>query len=139
MIRNTAGVTWLRDHALVRGNGLGFPHPVEHTGTLTPPIARRTSVSHSAKGRHPVSKRRLYTINSGNSWGLLRKRIGRGTPPPRAAPHGPSIVDIAFYHQQTYPIRHSRMHLWPVIKPGDRVTGQALFPSLRSLGGAPDP
>ena len=31
------------------GSGLGSPHPVEHTGTLTPPIVRRTSVSHSAK------------------------------------------------------------------------------------------
>lgn len=66
------------------GSGLGFPHPVEHTGTLTPPIVRRTSVSHSAKDRCASAR-----LQSGQQQGLVRQRIGRGTPPPRAAPHSP--------------------------------------------------
>ena len=66
------------------GSGPGFPHPVEHTGTLTPPIVRRTSVSHSAKDRRASAR-----LQSGQQQGLVRQRIGRGTPPPRASPHSP--------------------------------------------------
>lgn len=122
------------------GNGIGFPHPMEHTGTLTPPIVLRTSVSHSAKGRHSVSKRRLYTLNSGNSWGLLRKRIGMGTPPPRAAPHSPSIIGIALYYQQAYPHPPFPDALMARHKAGKQgIRSGSVFPSLRSLGGAPDP
>lgn len=66
------------------GSGLGFPHPVEHTGTLTPPIVRGTSVSHSAKDRRTSAR-----LQFGQEQGIVRQRIGRGTPPPRAAPHRP--------------------------------------------------
>lgn len=60
-------------------SGLGFPHPVEHTGTLTPPA------------HHHFWQRQE----------LPRGRIGRGPPPPRATPHSLINKGYALSQQST--------------------------------------
>ena len=70
------------------GSGLNFPHPVEHTGTLTPPIVRRTSASHSAKGRYPVSNAACAPSIRAVA-GAPHRRIGRVAPPLHAVHASP--------------------------------------------------
>lgn len=83
------------------GSGLVFPHPAEHTGTLTPPIVRRTSVSHSAKGRCAQAAAPPAHRHFGQGQELPRGRIGRGSPPPHATPHGPINKGYALSQQPT--------------------------------------
>lgn len=82
-IVDTAGVTRLRDHALVRQR-TWFSSPRGAHGNAD--AAHRPQDKRFTFGKRPA---RVCAPPIRAAAGTCRQRIGRGTPPPRASPHSP--------------------------------------------------